>query len=250
MLQFKDNFSKQADIYARYRPHYPDSLFQYLSSLTEEHNTAWDCGTGNGQAAIALTGYYDRIIATDPSEQQIQNVTPHERIIYRIEKAEENTIADHSIDLLTIANALHWFEFDKFYSEVNRVLKPGGIIAAWSYCYPYISPETDEITKHYHDVILNEYWQYENRLVEHGYKDLPFPFDELKAPEFISEKMMDMNDFVAFLNTWSATQKFIRHRGYNPTDDVKKKLTEVWGEQQTKKKVTWKLVLKVGRIPT
>src|ERR1051325_10295174 len=122
MTTFKDNFSKQSDIYAIYRPHYPTGLYSYLASLTKSHKLAWDCGTGNGQAAIGLTDFYDRIIATDASEQQIKNAVVHQKISYHVSTAENNVIETNSIDLLTVANALHWFDFDVFYREVKRVL--------------------------------------------------------------------------------------------------------------------------------
>ena len=247
MDNFKDNFSKHSDIYLKYRPHYPVGLFSYLSSLTAQHDLAWDCGTGNGQAAIALTGFYDIVVATDPSGQQINNAIPHHKVCYKVEKAEHSSIPSHTADLLTIANALHWFDFDLFYKEANRVLKPGGIIAAWCYEVPTISPAINPILRHYHDHTLNNYWQPENRLVEKGYATLTFPYDIIDAPIFYCEKDMCLDDLIGYLNTWSATQRHIAATGTNPTNELKVMLEKVWGDAKTIKNVSWRLFLKVGR---
>lgn len=246
MSGFKDNFSQQAAIYARYRPHYPVALFEFLSSLTEGHTTAWDCGTGNGQAATALAAYYDHVIATDPSEQQIRNAAPHERVTYRVEKAEATTISSALVDLLTIANAMHWFDLELFYAEVNRVVKSNGVIAAWCYGVPLVDTEVDKIAWHFHNDIVGKYWVEENRIVERGYGTIPFPFTPVPSPAFSSERMMSLDDFVAYLNTWSATQKFINEHGYNPTERLKNELQAVWKDSE--KKVTWELSIKVGRV--
>lgn len=248
MPAFKDNFSKQSDIYVKYRPHYPAGLYSYLSSLSQEHQLAWDCGTGNGQAAIGLAEFYKTVIATDPSEQQIKNALPNARVEYRVEKAENTSLESRSIDLVTIANALHWFDFEVFYAEVKRVLKPNGLIAAWAYTIPSVSPEVDRLLRHYHDHILGDYWLPENRLVEKEYKTIPFPFQEVLSPGFFSERMMTLEDLTGYLNTWSATQRFINEHKFNPAEQLRKELISVWGEKGSEKKLTWKLTLKVGKI--
>jgi len=248
MSTYKDNFSQQATIYARYRPNYPTALFEFLSSLTEGHTAAWDCGTGNGQAATALAAYYEHVIATDPSEEQIRNAAPHERVTYRVEKAEATIIPSASVDLLTIANAMHWFDFDLFYTEVNRVVKPGGVIAAWCYAVPHVNEEIDKIAWHFHNDVVGKYWVEENRIVERRYGTIPFPFAAIPSPAFCSERMMDLDDFVAYLNTWSATQKFINEQGHNPTEQLKNELQAVW--KSGMKKVTWELSMRVGRVVT
>ena len=246
MSSFKDYFSKQADIYAKYRPKYPPELFSWLASLTKEHELAWDCGTGNGQAATDLAAFYKQVIATDPSEQQIKNAIPHPKVKYLVEKAESNSIPSASADLLTIANALHWFDFDAFFKEARRILKPGGIIAAWSYCLPAISPEIDRIIAHYHNHTLDDYWLWENRLVEKRYTTIPFPFEEINHPAFFYEKKATLDEVIGGLNTWSATQRFIEKNGYNPTEQVREELQKLWGEGE--KNLKWELALRVGRI--
>lgn len=246
MEGFKDNFSKQADIYSKYRPVYPKELYTWLASLTADHDVAWDCGTGNGQAAVGLAEHYKAVIATDPSGEQIAHRMPHDKISYRIEPAERSSIPSGTVDMVTIANALHWFSFGDFYKEVNRVLMPGGIIAAWCYRNPHVSPEIDIIEDRLHDGILGGYWLPENRLVEQEYTTIPFPFATIDAPEFYSERLMNLDDFIWFLNTWSATQRFIRQNGYNPTEEIKNELSKVWKAHELKS-VRWKLTLKVGR---
>jgi ubiquinone/menaquinone biosynthesis C-methylase UbiE len=248
MANFKDNFSKQSDIYLKYRPHYPIELYAYLASLTNEHSLAWDCGTGNGQAAVGLTEFYDKVIATDPSEQQIKNAIPHEKITYKVEKAENSSNGSNSVDLITIANALHWFNFESFYEEANRVMKDNGIIAAWSYTLPQISPDIDKIIHRYHYQTLNDYWRWENRLVENEYADIPFPFSQINTPDFFIEKWMNLNDVIGYLNTWSATQRFINENNFNPTDTLRDEMSTLWQDANSEKKLVWKLTLKVGKL--
>jgi SAM-dependent methyltransferase len=248
MTVFKDNFSKQADIYVKYRPLYPTELYSFLSSLTEDHEIVWDCGTGNGQAAIGLATFYNQIIATDPSEQQIKNCLPNEKVIYLVEKAESTSIRSNSVDLLTIANALHWFDFEVFYKEAVRVLKNNGVIATWTYGLPLISPEIDKIIKQFHDQTLNDYWLPENRLVEKEYATIPFPFQQINSPQFFYEKPMKLDGLIGYLNTWSATQRFINENKFNPTEQLREDLLSVWKDVDLEKKLTWKLILKVGRV--
>jgi ubiquinone/menaquinone biosynthesis C-methylase UbiE len=245
-ITFKDHFSQQSDIYAKYRPQYPQELYAYLASLTEGHHVAWDCGTGNGQAATGLAAFYEKVVATDPSEQQIKNSLPHERVEYLIEKAEQTSIFSHSVDLVTVANALHWFDFEAFYKEARRVLKSNGVIAAWAYALPIISLEMDKIVKYVHYDILGAYWLAENQLVQDGYVNVPFPFGQIVAPTFYCEKAMSLEDFRGYLNTWSAMQRFINKNNYNPLDKLGDELAATWGDGE--KVVRWKLILKVGRV--
>lgn len=245
---FKDHFSKQSDIYAKYRPQYPVDLYSFLSSLTKEHQLAWDCGTGNGQAAVGLAEFYNEVIATDPSEQQIKNAFPHHKVKYIIEKAENNSLETNTVDLLTIANALHWFNFDVFYKEANRVLKPGGIIAAWAVGIPFISADIDELLNHYHYKTLDNYWLPENRIVEKEYTTIPFPFQLIDAPEFFIEKKMNLDDVIGFLNTWSATQRFINGNKFNPTDKLRNDMLPFWKNIEEEKTIRWKIILKIGRV--
>lgn len=248
METFKDHFSKQSDIYLKYRPQYSSQLFEYLSSLSNQHQLAWDCGTGNGQAAIGLAPYFDQIIASDPSEQQIKNAIANPKIVYKIETAENSSISDHSVDLITVANAIHWLNFDAFFAEVKRVLKPDGIIMIWSYFIPSVSPEIDALIHDLHFRILNDYWLPENRLIENEYSDIQFPFKEFKHPDFFCNKLMNRNDLIGYLNTWSGTQRFINKNGFSPTDEIHDKMCYVWKNAEEEKLVQWKLILKGGSL--
>jgi SAM-dependent methyltransferase len=248
MEPFKDYFSKQADIYARYRPNYPQALYAFLASQTVGHDCVWDCGTGNGQAAIDLARYYSQVFATDPSEQQILESTAHPLVRYAVEKAEQSSLPNQSVDLVTVANAMHWFNLDLFYAEVKRVLKSDGILAAWSYALPAVSDEIDPIVYAFHHGVLNDYWMAENRLVEKQYATIPFPFTEIPHPDFFSEKEMNLEDAIGYFNTWSAVQRFINRNQVNPTKDFGGALALVWGNPEQKRMFRWKLALKIGFV--
>lgn len=245
---FKDHFSQHAHEYVQYRPQYPPELYSYLSTLTAEHKLAWDCGTGNGQAAWGLAEFYDEVVATDPSEQQISHAFAHPKIQYRIMRAEEASFSTHSVDLITVANALHWFDFDTFYDRVHKVLKPTGCIAVWAYKLPQISPTVDTIVRHLHDEMLGSYWLPENRLVEQGYRTLPFPFAEIKTPDFYCVVDMTLDRFLGFLHTWSAMQRYIRLHGVDPLDVIGNQLRAVWAGNGDAMPISWKLMMRVGRV--
>ncbi len=246
-MSFKDHFSKQSDLYVQYRPQYPVELFSFLASLTPEHQTAWDCGTGNGQAATGLTPYFQKIIATDPSESQIKNSLSHPKIIYRTEPAESTSIPSHSIDLVTIAQALHWFHFEEFYQEVRRVLKKEGIIATWCYRLPSFSKEMDEAILFFHSDTLGDYWLAENRMVEQKYATIPFPFETIEAPIFYIRKKLSFHGLIGHIRSWSALQKFMRENNEDPVPAFEKELLKIWGDPEEEKSASWKLTLKVGR---
>jgi SAM-dependent methyltransferase len=248
-MSFKDNFSAQSELYVRYRPTYPQQLYEYLSSLVNGRDLVWDCGTGNGQAARDLKSYFKKVIATDPSEQQIRNCTALTGVDYRVERSEESSLETGSADLITIATALHWFDFDKFYSEAKRVLKDDGIIAAWGYSWSSINEEIDKVMRHFHNDVVGEFWQHENRLLEKEYTTIPFPFVEIAAPRFKCEKQMNLEEFIGYLKTWSATQRFLNHYEYDPTIKLRNELLELWGDPDHKHTVSWNLTLRVGRKP-
>lgn len=246
MKEFKDNFSNQSDEYLKYRPTYPDELFQFLASLTKDHELAWDCGTGNGQAAMNLAEYFGRIYASDASAKQISNAKLHDKISYHIETAEQSSLENQSVDLITVAIALHWFNLDSFYDEVRRVLKPDGVIAAWTYRLPEINPGIDQVLKHFHDEVVDDYWLEENRLVSDGYQTIPFPFEEIEAPLFMMTKHWDLSELIGLVSSWSAIQRIIKETGKNPTLQLEADLRKVWGNESDKKEVRWNLILKVG----
>lgn len=247
-MNFKDHFSTQAKDYARYRPSYPQALFEFLASLTPEHTLAWDAGTGNGQAAWGLAPFYDRVIATDPSEKQILQATPHPKITYQIAPAEKTGIPSKSVDLVTVAQAFHWFQFDRFFAELRRVAKSGGVIAVWCYFLFECSPDIDAVVYDYYTNIVGPYWPTERRHVEEKYRDIPFPFEEVSPPEIFMEKAWDLNAVLGYLGTWSATQKFIEKNHFNPLLDLEAKLKTVWKDPGQIKKMRWKIHSRLGRV--
>lgn len=247
-MSFEHLFSRQAADYAQYRPRYPDALFAYLASVTPGHTLAWDCATGNGQAALSLASHFEQVVATDANEAQIANASPHPRIRYSMARAERTELEARSVDLVTVAQAIHWFDLDGFYAEAKRVLRPGGVLAAWRYYHLAIEPAIDEPLWRYTSEVVGPYWSPRLQLVEERYHTFPFPFEELAAPAFIAEAAWNLDEVVGFLNSWSATQTFIQERGYHPIGEIEAELTAAWGAPEQKRRVWWPLAMRVGRV--
>ena len=246
MAQFKDYFSSLSGAYQRHRPTYPEELYAYLAGLTESHELAWDCGTGNGQAAVGLAKYFERVYATDPSAQQVQNAVPHFRITYKVEQAEHCRLEDRSADLVTVAQALHWFDLEAFYAEVKRVLKENGIIAVWTYGLPMVSADMDRLIRYFHDEVLDGYWYDEHKLVVQEYSTIPFPFAELETRVIHFQMDWSLHDLLGLFNSWSGVKRFIDQKGRNPVGAVEADMVRCWGDPEDKKRITWKLTLRVG----
>jgi len=249
-MTFKDHFSQQAGDYARYRPDYPEALFEFLARTARGRELVWDAGTGSGQAALGLTKYFDRILATDPSETQIQNAVRHAQIAYTVAPAEQTDIPSGSVDLITVAQALHWFNFEAFYREARRVLKPDGLLAVWCYGLNEISPAVDEVVRHLYANIVGPYWPRERKFIDEQYQTIPFPFSELPPPALHMQQMWDLSDFVGYLQTWSATQRFRQENDQDPLDIIRKALTRAWGEAYQKRRVQWPIYFRIGRMST
>jgi SAM-dependent methyltransferase len=247
-IGFKDHFSTQADDYTRYRPGYPPDLFIWLAEQTEGHESAWDCGCGNGQASIGLTPYYRQVIATDPSRQQIEKAHPHERVTYAVATAEESGLSDGCADLILVAQALHWFDFDRFYAEVRRVARPGGVLAAVSYGELKVSGEPDAIVSHFYRRIIAPYWPPERRYVDEGYKSIPFPFTKIDAPSFAMQVDWNLEQLLGYLGTWSAVKEYKHRNGRDPRELIAAELQAVWGDAKLTRRISWPLTLLAGRI--
>jgi methyltransferase family protein len=248
MTNSEDHFSKQAREYARYRPRYPDELFTHLASLAPRRQLAWDCGTGNGQAALELVKHFDRVVATDASAEQLTHAVAHERIEYRVERAEDVSAAVGSVDLVTVAIAVHWFDLERFYPAVRRAVVAHGILAVWTYHLPVIDPGIDRVLSHYYTDVLSGYWPEQIRYIEQGYRTLPFPFESLGTPEFDMRAEWDLDQVVGFLESWSATQRYQRERGRHPVKVVWRELADRWGEANRRRSIRWPLSLRVGRV--
>lgn len=246
-MEFKDHFSRQSADYAKYRPGYPEELFNWLASSPVARDLAWDVGTGNGQAALGLARHFRHVVASDAAEAQLRNAAAHERITYKVMPAEQSDISDASVDLIAVAQALHWFDLDRFYAEAQRVLKRGGVIAAWTYGCNEISPEVDAILRHYYREIVGPYWPAERRHVDAHYRTIPFPFAEIRAPSFRMEMRWNLEELLGYLGTWSAGQAYRRAHGDDPLDLVREPLARAWGPAQETRLVSWPIYLRVGR---
>lgn len=229
-----EHFADNASAYHQFRPHYPDELFQYLFSLSEKHELAWDVGTGNGQAAIALSEYFREVIATDLKQEQLDVAEHRENIQYIACPAEKAPISDYSLDLITVAQALHWFNLNNFYAEVRRTLKPGGILAAWCYNLPSISPAIDAVVHHlYADILGDTYWPKERHYIDENYQTIPFPFPKIKTPRFTIERSLNFTQWIGYLNTWSALHEYQnKNKGKNPLDFIIHDLEKIWGKPE------------------
>jgi SAM-dependent methyltransferase len=245
-VAFKDHFSKQAAGYAKFRPRYPRKLFDYLESIAPSRQLVWDCGTGNGQAAVGLASVFDHVIATDASEKQIANAQTHERVEYRVAPAENSGIGSETIDLIMVAQALHWFDMDLFYAEARRVLKPDGILAASAYNLFHIEKAIDEVVNRYYHKVVGPFWPPERRLVEQ-FADFPFPFREIDAPKFEMTAHWNLDHLLGYLRTWSSTQRFIAARQIDPLEQITDGLYSAWGKAGQKRIITWSLIIRIGR---
>lgn len=248
MPRFKDHFSAGADRYARFRPRYPDALFTYLASVVPPHARCWDCATGNGQAAVALAEHFTQVVATDASAEQIARAEPHPRVAYRVGPAEASGLNDRSVELVTVAQALHWLDLQAFYAEVDRVLRPGGVLAVWCYGKMELDePALQHNLDRFYAEKVGPYWPPERRLVEEGYRALDFPYVELEAPPLVMEARMSLRDLVGYVGTWSATRRYVQANGEDPLGGLTDALSRSWGPSATPRTVRWPLSMRVGR---
>ncbi len=243
----KDNFSKQASAYAQFRPNYPAELIEYILGFVKEKRLAWDCGTGNGQSARLLSHYFQQVFATDISSKQLANAYQADNIIYAEEPAEKTSLANESVNLVTVAQAIHWFNFEKFYAEVKRVARPGAIIAVWTYSLLQISPEIDTIIHEYHFKTLADFWDPERKYVDDGYAGIPFPFTTIETKPFNIELYWSAEELNGYLHTWSALQKYMAVNPVDPVPGIMDKIKQHWGNSG-KRKICFPVYLKLGII--
>jgi len=243
----KDNFSRQAADYAKYRPDYPSSLFDFILSKVHNRNTAWDCATGNGQTAKVLAKYFQKVYATDISQKQLDNAVTADNIIYQMQAAEATRFEEDSFDLVTVSQALHWLQFEKFYAEVKRVTKNKGWIAAWTYSLPVISTKIDTIIEsEFYKAVIGPYWDAERKHVDTHYATIPFPFKEIECPVFEIPFRWSLHELEGYINTWSAVQKFIKANDYNPVNDLIEKIRPFWKDESMK--VVFPVYMRMGQV--
>ena len=245
---FPDHFSATSDRYARYRPRYPDALFDLLADRAPGRSLAWDCGTGNGQAAIALADRFDRVVATDASAEQLANATPHDRVAYRRARVEDPGIDDDTVDAVTAGQAAHWFDLDAFYPAVRRVLRPGGLLALWVYTRCHVDPAVDPVFDHYYDEVAGPWWPPERAVVEDAYRDLPFPFEEIDPPPIEMADDWTRDRVAGYVGTWSASKRLREAEGPGPFEEFIRELERAWPDGDVPRRVTWGFGLRLGRV--
>ncbi|UKT63744.1 class I SAM-dependent methyltransferase [Pedobacter mucosus] len=243
----KDNFSTQAAAYSIYRPTYPQELYDYLLSLVNDKNVAWDCATGNGQVARILAQHFNAVFATDISENQLSNALQLPNITYKVESAEKTAFENQSFDLITVAQAIHWFDFEAFYTEVKRTLKPNGLLAVMGYGIMFIDKRIDVVVHKLYEDILGKYWDPERKYIEEGYQTIPFPFNEIATPSFQIKTQWTFDQLIGYLNTWSSLQHYKKANDRNPLEYMFTEFKEAWGDD-AEKAVNFPILLRVGKI--
>jgi ubiquinone/menaquinone biosynthesis C-methylase UbiE len=247
-MNFKDHFSRLAAQYAEFRPHYPRALFDFLARVSPSRKRAWDCACGSGQATVDLAERFDAVIGTDASAPQIKAARPHPRVTYAVARAEESGLDPDSVDLVTVAQSLHWFDLPQFYAEVQRVLHPGGVLAVWTYAVPRLNePNLDRLLQTYYWDTVGPYWPPERRYVEDGYRSLAFPFPEIASPSLSMLESWSQAQFFGYLRSWSATARYVDARGEDPVAGLEAQVIPLWGDAQRTRTVSWPLSLRVGR---
>lgn len=244
--RFKDHFSAHAGAYAAHRPTYPVRLFNYLGEAAPGRTLAWDAGTGNGQAALGLAPHFARVIATDASHEQIALARPYPGVTFRVGDEASSGLEDGAADLVTVAQALHWFDQERFWGEVRRVLCPGGLVAVWCYSMARTAPEVDAVVDGFYEDVVGPYWPPERKLVETGYAELEFPFAREEAPDLEMELDLDLEGMYGYVSTWSAVRRCMAATGESPLPAFRQELKAVWGDGV--RRVTWPLTVHVGRV--
>ncbi|MCY1271119.1 malonyl-acyl carrier protein O-methyltransferase BioC [compost metagenome] len=245
---FKDHFSSGSAGYAAHRPTYPMALVDALASVSPGHGLALDCGCGTGQLSVLLAERFDRVVATDASAAQVEMAQPHDRVAYRTALAEDSGLPDASVDLITVAQAAHWLDLDRFYDEVRRIARPNAAVALITYGVLHVEGPVDPLVQRFYYQTIGAYWPAERRHVEEGYRSLPFPFRERQLPSLAIEVSWTLEDLLGYLDTWSAVKAAEKALGSNPVVDLAAELREAWGDPQVRRRVTWPLSLRVGNV--
>jgi len=245
--RFADHFSGVSSGYAAFRPSYPAALFDALTDIAPSAALAWDCGAGTGQASLELAHRFTQVVATDASAEQIAQAVPHPRVTYRVAPAHSSELPDASVGLITVAQALHWFDVDAFHREAQRVLVPHGVIAEWTYALlevPTAPLVTSMVNVLEEDVCA--WWPEQRKHVIDGYSQLPFPFESVEMCKFVMEADWTQEQLLGYLATWSAVSRCRSERGADPLEAFAAALPDVWGSVPTHR-VRWPLTVRVGR---
>jgi SAM-dependent methyltransferase len=246
-MSFKDHFSAHASAYRQARPDYPDELFDFVASLTSAHDVAVDCACGNGQASVGLTRHYKHVIASDASVAQLREAAAHPGVSLLACTAERQALRTGSVDLFVVAQAVHWFDFECFYPEARRVLKSGGVLAVWGYGLARVAPAIDEVVRAFYSDVVGPYWPPERRYLEAEYRTLPFSLPEVPAPPLTMSRTWTLEEYLAYIETWSSVQRYRTARGADPMPGLYSRLQPLWGSNSVERSVVWPLYLRVGR---
>lgn len=247
MTQFKDYFSSASDSYKRFRPVYPKALYDHLASISPSTDRAWDIGCGNGQAAVELSQRFAQVDASDASAAQIEQAITASNVRYHVSPAETLAAQNESLDLITVAQAIHWFDHPRFFAEVHRALKPGGVLAIWGYQLLYTDTELDPVIEHFHSHIVGPYWPKERALLDNSYSKITFPYERESAPEYFMRATWEFGHLLGYLNTWSAVKQYEKQVGQNPVEQEFERLKQAWGNTDEPKNIFWPLILYVGK---
>jgi len=244
---FKDHFSGHASAYAAARPGYPDALFDWLVAESAA-TAAWDCATGNGQAALPLAARLPVVWATDAAAAQLAELPAHPRLRAHVAPAERSGLPDQCVDLITVAQALHWFDAAAFHVEVARVLRPGGLLAAWCYQLFTVDPDVDAAVLALYAGPIDGDWPPERRILERAYADLPWPYAPVAAPAFTMTADWTLAQALAYIGTWSAARRYAARTGHDAVAEAAPAIAAAWGDPSQPRTVRWPVHLRVGRL--
>lgn len=248
MAEFRNLFSRQAATYAAARPRYPDALYEAILAVTPDRSVAWDCATGNGQVAVDLARYFGRVIATDASVEQIRHALPAPNVEYRVATAEASGLPEAAVQLVTVGQALHWLDHERFYEEVRRVTVPEGVFAAWTYGYCHAGEDVEQLIREFEDGLLGPYWDPRRRWVDEGYRTIPFPFDEFLMPAMELRVEWSLSQLGGYLSSWSAVAKYRQAHGIDPVPPLLEQMIKHWGAPEATRVIVWPLSVRVGRV--
>lgn len=245
-MSFKDHFSRQSAAYSRYRPAYPPALIEFVVRHAPARRLAVDCATGSGQAAVALAEHFAAVLAVDASSSQLARAQPHRRVHYAASLAERLPAPGGSADLVTAAQAAHWFDFERFHAECRRVLAPGGVVAVWTYEKFHVNDAVDAVIDDFYTRVVGSDWPPERRYVELGYRTLPFPWHEVPVPAFELATDWELPQVMGYLATWSAVQRCKDRLGRDPLDALQPRLAVLWPRSGALR-LHWPIHLRIGR---